>query len=116
MLLFKKKFLDSIRAGCKTQTIRLWKHRMMRDGQRSYIPGVGYIRIREVVPVRLDQLTQDDAVLDGFDSLRAMREELTAIYGERLNAGYRTFRIRFEILPPHEQKKQPPAHGGSTTR
>ena len=41
-----KAILDDIRSGAKTQTIRLWKHRMMRSGQRSYIPGVGYIRMR----------------------------------------------------------------------
>ena len=47
MLLFKKKFLPAIRAGEKTQTIRLWKFRHLRSGQRSYIPGVGYIRIND---------------------------------------------------------------------
>ena len=50
MLLFKKKFLPAIRSGEKTQTIRLWKWRMMRPGQRSYIPGAGYVAIERVEP------------------------------------------------------------------
>ena len=55
MLLFKKRFLEAIRAGQKTQTIRLWKHVRMRAGQRSYIPGAGYIRVTAVEEVRLEE-------------------------------------------------------------
>ena len=76
MLLFKKKFLDAIRTGDKTQTIRLWKFRRMRPGQQSYIPGVGYIDITAVDEVALDQLTEDDARRDGFSSADALRHEI----------------------------------------
>lgn len=53
MLLFKRKVLPAIRRGEKTQTIRLWRWRLMRAGQRSYIPGAGYIRVDQVEQVRL---------------------------------------------------------------
>ena len=99
MLLFKRKFLDAIRSGEKTQTIRLWRHRMMRVGQRSYIPGVGHIRITAVDEVALADLTDADAVPDGFPTADALRTELATIYGERLAAGYRTFRVAFERAP-----------------
>ena len=56
MLLFKKRFLPAIRSGEKTQTIRLWKYRRMCAGQRSYIPGAGYIRVMAVDEVRLEAL------------------------------------------------------------
>lgn len=95
MLLFKRKFLPAIRCGEKTQTIRLWKHRMMRQGQRSYIPGVGAIRITVVEAVEIDALTDEDAVPDGFATADALREELRTIYDERLAAGYQAFRISF---------------------
>lgn len=95
MLLFKRKFLPAIRCGDKTQTIRLWKHRMMRQGQRSYIPGVGAIRITVVEAVEIDALTDKDAVPDGFATADALREELRTIYGERLALGYQAFRIGF---------------------
>jgi hypothetical protein len=98
MLLFKKKFLDDIRRGTKTQTIRLWKHRMMRVGQRSYIPGVGPIRITEVDRVDIEQLTDADAIPDGFASAAALRHELQAIYAEKLAAGHQAYRVVFQRL------------------
>lgn len=98
MLLFKRKFLDAIRRGDKTQTIRLWKHRMMREGQRSYIPGVGGVRITVVESVELSELTDADAVPDGFADVTALRAELRLIYGDRLDSGYQPFRVVFERL------------------
>jgi hypothetical protein len=102
MLLFKKKFLPAIRSGEKTQTIRLWKFRHMRSGQRSYIPGVGHIRIKLVEPVDIDALTDADAIPDGFASASALQNELRTIYGEKLAAGYKAFRISFECEPNRE--------------
>ena len=97
MLLFKKKFLPAIRSGEKTQTIRLWKHRRMRAGQRSYIPGVGHIRVKAVEPVELDRLTDADARPDGFQNARQWREEIARLYPEQLAAGYRAYRVVFEL-------------------
>ena len=103
MLLFKKKFLDWIRDGRKTQTVRLWKYRKMKVGQRSYIPGAGYISIDAVDEVALPALTDDDAKLDGFDSATALRHEIEQLYPQQLAAGHRAFRIRFTLLPPDVQ-------------
>lgn len=100
MLLFKREFLPAIRSGEKTQTIRLWKHRKMRCGQRSYIPGVGHVRITVVEPVELDDLTDADAQPDGFATAHELRSELRSIYGERLAEGASAWRVAFERLPP----------------
>ncbi len=105
MLLFKKKFLPAIRRGEKTQTIRLWKHRRMRAGQRSYIPGAGYVRITAVEAVELQRLSDEDARRDGFDTAEQLRAEIEQLYGKQLAAGYQAYRIRFELLPAEEQKK-----------
>ncbi len=105
MLLFKKKFMDAIRRGEKTQTVRLWKFRKMRPGQRSYIPGAGYIHITAVDAVALAALTDDDARLDGFESAAALRQEIEQLYPQQLAKGYEAFRIRFELLPPAEQQR-----------
>jgi len=102
MLLFKKKFLPAIRSGEKTQTIRLWKYCRMRAGQRSYIPGVGYIRITDVEEVRLDRLTDDDARPDGFATAAELRAEIDALYAPQLAAGYQAYRIRFQRLEETE--------------
>ena len=105
MLLFKKKFLSAIRSGEKTQTIRLWKYRRMRPGQRSYIPGAGYIRLIKIEEVRLETLTDEDARPDGFETANQLRAEIARLYPRQLAEGYRAYRIIFQMLPPEEQKK-----------
>jgi hypothetical protein len=99
MLLFKKKFLPAIRSGQKTQTIRLWKCRRMRSGQRSYIPGAGHIRVLAVDEVELARLTDADALPDGFDSADALRAEIVRLYPEQIAAGYRAYRVVFSLEP-----------------
>ncbi len=96
MLLFKAKFLPAIRAGVKTQTIRLWTHRMMRAGQRSYIPGFGPVRITVVEPVDLARLTDAHARPDGFETADALREELHQLYDEAALTERRAYRVVFE--------------------
>jgi hypothetical protein len=98
MLLFKKKFLESIRGGTKTQTIRLWKHRRMRAGQRSYIPGVGPIHIAAVESGDLAGLADEDAVPDGFATARALQTEQRTIYSKQLADGHQVRRIVFQRL------------------
>jgi hypothetical protein len=106
MLLFKKKFLPEIRRGTKTQTIRLWKYRRMRPGQRSYIPGAGYIRVTAVDRVELDELSDEDSRPDGFATAWALREELSRLYPRQLADGHQAYRVVFHLLPAEEQKKR----------
>lgn len=103
MLLFKKKFLDLIRQGEKTQTIRIWPHRKLRVGQRSYIPGVGYIAIESVDPVEFDQLTDDDARRDGFATVGDLRKEIEHLYPDGLTSSQQVFRVRFRVFAAAEQ-------------
>lgn len=97
MMLFKKKYLDAIRSGRKTQTVRVWKHRHVRAGQISYIPGVGRIRITAIDEVRLEDLSDEDAIRDGFASAAELVSEVRELYAERLEKGYRVFKIGFEV-------------------
>ncbi len=110
MLLFKKKYLAAIRAGTKTQTIRLWPYRRMRSGQRSYIPGVGYIRVESVEEIQLDDLTEADAVADGFDSLADLLVELQSLYVEEIEQEYKVFRLRFTLLEETNAKSDTSEH------
>ena len=75
----------------------------MKSGQRSYIPGAGYIRVISVEPAEVSSLTDADALPDGFESAEALRRELDTLYAEQLSAGHRTYRIRFELLSSQEQ-------------
>lgn len=102
MLLFKKKFLDAIRSGEKTQTVRLWKACRFRTGQLSYVPGVGYIRITDAARIRLEDLTDEDARLDGFPSAASLLDEIRTLYADRLNDGYQAFRLRFVRISDEE--------------
>jgi hypothetical protein len=102
MLLFKKKFLTAIRRGEKTQTIRLWSHRRMRAGQRSYIPGAGYIRITAVDEVALEALTDADARPDGFETAEQLRAEIAQLYPRQLAAGQRAYRVVFRLVDKDE--------------
>jgi hypothetical protein len=104
MLLFKEKFIEQIRSGEKTQTVRLWKYRRMRSGQRSYIPGIGYILITSVERVEFEKLTDADAVPDGFPSADALRAELCTLYGADALARRKLYIIRFSVYPPSEQQ------------
>jgi hypothetical protein len=98
MLLFKKQFLPAIRRGEKTQTIRLWKCRHMKAGQRSYIPGAGHIRIIAVDEVRLEELTDADALPDGFSTAEQLRAEIARLYPVDAGGQYRAFRVAFELV------------------
>ena len=71
MLLFKKKFLPAIRAGEKTQTIRLWKFRHTREASAVTFLASGHIQITAIEPVEIDALTDADAIPDGFESASA---------------------------------------------
>jgi hypothetical protein len=104
MLLFKKKFLEQIRQGEKTQTIRIWPHRKMRVGQRSYIPGAGYIAIEAVEPVELEELTDLDAQRDGFSNRRELCDEIARLYPAGLTDGRRAYRVRFRLYSPEQQQ------------
>jgi hypothetical protein len=101
--LFKKRFLPAIRSGQKTQTIRLWSVCRMKSGQRSYIPGAGYIRVLSVEPVDLAQLNDDDARPAGIDSADELRRELNTLYAPPIAAGDRAYRVRFALLSDEEQ-------------
>ncbi|MCL2744351.1 MAG: ASCH domain-containing protein [Planctomycetaceae bacterium] len=104
MLLFKRKFLDKIRRGEKTQTIRLWKYQKMRAGQRSYIPGVGYISVESVSPIKIEDLTDGDALPDGFATAALLKQELKRIYGKEIKAGFSAYRIRFSVFSDEIQE------------
>lgn len=81
----------------------------MRAGQRSYIPGAGHIVITSVEEVRLDDLTEADAIADGFSSLEELKRELAEIYPANAAQGRRLFRVMFELV------RKAPGTSGETT-
>ena len=77
----------------------------MKSGQRSYVPGVGYIAIESVEPVELSMLTDADAVLDGFPTAELLRKEIRTLYTSEERKKLTPFRIGFSVYPPREQQR-----------
>ena len=77
----------------------------MKPGQRSYIPGIGYIAINSVEPVELAQLTDADALLDGFPTAESLQNEIRSLYTAEAHKKLTPFRIRFSVYPLREQRR-----------
>lgn len=103
-LLFKKSFLEPIRSGSKTTTLRRWGSPRVRAGERIFSPGVGWLRIDSVERLvgGLDSLSDADAAADGFADLRQMKRALRRLYpqSEREKGdGRGWFKVAFRVDP-----------------
>src|SRR4051812_4479977 len=81
-LLFKKRFVEAIRAGEKTTTIRRWPTCRLNAGERVFSQGIGYLIVESAKPIDLKRLRRTDARADGFETLAELREALHAFYPE----------------------------------
>jgi hypothetical protein len=115
MLFFQARFLDLIRRGCKTQTIRLWQYPRVKVGQRAYVPGLSPARllITAVDPLpSLAALTAADARADGFTTCRQLRAEIARLY--KGVTGRQLYRVRFQYLPTAPKMSKPAPHRQSS--
>ena len=82
MLIFiKGKYLPLIASGQKTTTIRPWRHcRLVAGGSLSF-NGRLRVTLTRVEQRRLCELTDDDAIADGFISRRSFVRVFRAHYG-----------------------------------
>ena len=71
----------------------------MSAGRRAYCPGLGYLDIEAVEPVTWDDLTEADAIADGFATLGKMKRVLLSIYPNR-DDGKQWWRVRFSWVKP----------------
>ena len=99
--------LDQVRRGGKIQTLRRWSPQMARweAGDRlllhcyGHVPGATVV-VESVDQVALDDLTWEDALYDGMDSLESL---LVAL--DRLGVSGPLARIRFSD-PRHVPNEQ----------
>ena len=96
--------MDAIRRGEKTQTLRNWKSQRLQPGQKDLIPGIGPIRIDSVEKVSLDELTDADAIPDGFPTIDALKAEIRDIYGDEPAGNF--YRVRFHVLKSDEIEEE----------
>jgi hypothetical protein len=103
---FKDKYKELLKSGKKTATIRL--HCNLKKGDEVFVHCggeiIGTAKIIDVQEKRLDELTEDDAKADGFNSLEELLEELRKLYGKPK----RVYIVRFKFnefrksVVPHE--------------
>lgn len=100
MLLMKKEFFDVIRDGAKTTTLRYWRRLMVRAGSVHSVRGLGTVRVDDVRAIEADDITDADALADGF----AGRAELTAALAELYTPPQRRrrtlYKVAFTFLAP----------------
>ena len=67
-------------------------------------PRAGHIRLLAVDEVELAQLTDADARPDGFETADELRAEIARLYPQQVAAGYRAYRICFQLCPAAAEK------------
>ena len=97
-IIFKDKFLDKIISGEKKQTIRNWKKINLNIGE--IVEATNYnkkikIKIKEIYIKKILNITEKEAILDGFDSLNSLQNEILKIY-KTLN--FDAYVIKFDVL------------------
>lgn len=101
-LLFKKKFHEAIKSGKKTQTIRLWDKCWVKEGRQYRVHNLGVVRVTRIDRVRVSELTERDAKLDGFVTRDELFEEIRKIYKLKSLGAKKCYRIRFTFLGRNE--------------
>jgi hypothetical protein len=85
-MMFKRELLDLVLSGVKTQTRRLHR-RVLREGRiyalkRNWIESTGkYIKITRVARQRLRDVSEEEAVKEGFSSIEEFQKVWIRING-----------------------------------
>jgi hypothetical protein len=94
-LFFHKRYLPAILQGEKTTTLRRWKSPRVRASGRASVPGIGSLNILSCDPIKLADITEDDARNDGFESRKDLFKTLRKIYPDQKSDGRKWFRVVF---------------------
>ena len=93
---FKRKYAKLLLEGKKRITIR--SRTNLREGDEVYIHCggriIGKAKIVSVIRKRISELTEEEAKLDGFESLDELLKEL-----EKLGYGNEVYVVHFELVP-----------------
>ncbi|MBI5722410.1 MAG: ASCH domain-containing protein [Planctomycetes bacterium] len=98
MLLMKKQFFEAIRCGRKTMTLRFWTHCRVKPGSTHRVPGLGAVRIESVEETALEDLTESDAIEDGFECRADLRRQIRLLYPAGERSGRKLFKVRFQLV------------------
>jgi len=93
-MLIEKARHEGIRSGAVTVLFRRWRRRQATAG-KVYRTALGRVAVHDIEVVQLSEITDDDAARAGYESARAVVEDLR---GDPADAVYR-LRIRFVEEP-----------------
>ncbi len=107
-LKFKGKYKEKILSGKKKITIR--RETSLKPGDKVLIESgeeeIGEAVIKEVLNIRVEDLTDEHAREDGFSNLKELLGELRSIYGKQvLKRGTRLKLIRFDMESKRDDEK-----------
>ena len=92
-MVFTKQLREGIRRGRIRCTIRIWQRLRVKVGGRYPMEG-GHVVVDSIVPIDLDDVTDDLARESGFRDAQDLLK--TAKHG----SGDNVYLIRFHYLPP----------------
>lgn len=109
MILFKPMFVGPILAGTKTQTRRTgskrWKIGSIHQAKTSYAKDAVFAKLR-IVAIRqekLGEMTEADAVAEGFSCVMAFQNAFRSMYGT-WDADQLVWVIDFELVKEEDSK------------
>lgn len=112
---FNNEFVNAVKDGVKTSTIR--KHFNGKIGDKIavynadlFLPSFtnrsksfGYIKITQILYIRFDEIDKEVARTEGYMHEDILKEELYAIYDDELKDSTLLYYIQFEFIPLEQE-------------
>lgn len=96
MLLFQKRFHAGLVSGEITLTFRRWARTHVRAGGRYRCHPIGVLEVTEVREVRVDEITEADALSTGFLTRAELLEYMAGASDAPLLASSKVFRVQLQ--------------------
>lgn len=106
-LLFKKEYGAGIINGTKTSTVRLSSSLKAGD-EVDVIAGkvkLGVAKIESVEVKKIRELTDEDAIMDGFKNRDELVKALKRIYGKKISDSTEVKLIKFRMIDSGEENR-----------
>ena len=101
LLKFNKEYYQAIKDGVKTQTLRKHNKKFQEDEiVKAIFPGTTeecFIKITHTGFKQFKYLDEEDAIMEGYNSLDELKKDLLKIY-PRLDQFDRLYYYRFEVV------------------
>ena len=112
---FNREFVNAVKEGVKTSTIRKHFNGKIGDKIEAYnadlfLPSFsnrsksfGYIKITQILYIRFDEIDKEIARTEGYLHEDILKEDLYAIYDDELKDSALLYYIQFEFIPLEQE-------------